>query len=415
MPTHRVRLLLAATMLLSTATAYSAATSVRVATFNVSMEATNYLQDPAQATGEELFERLQTGEHPQIRAIAEIIQRMRPDILLLNEFDYSADASRSVEPFLRHYLAVGQNGQAPMAYPYWFQAPVNTGVDSGHDLDNDGIASGTEQDAFGYGRYPGQYGMLLLSRYPIDHEAARTFQHFLWRDMPGALLGDIRREDGSPWYSDAAAQAFRLSSKSHWDVPIDIPLPVREGEESPAHSARMHLLASHPTPPGFDGPEDRNGRRNHDEIRFWVDYIGAGIGADYLYDDQGRRGGLNGQRFVIAGDLNASADEGSARPGAIRALLHSTLVDDNSPPRSAGGIANRPANQNAALHTASWAMRADYALPSRAGWQVTGSGVFWPTPADPLYRLVNSRGASSDHRLVWVDLELAPLRDGRMR
>jgi len=29
----------------------------------------------------------------------------------------------------------------------------------------------------------------------------------------------------------------------------------------------IHILASHPTPPVFDGVEDRNGRRNHDEIR----------------------------------------------------------------------------------------------------------------------------------------------------
>ena len=55
---------------------------------------------------------------------------------------------------------------------------------------------------------------------------------------------------------------FRLSSKSHWDVPIRI------GRET------VHFLVSHPTPPVFDGPEDRNGTRNHDEIRFWADYVG---------------------------------------------------------------------------------------------------------------------------------------------
>ena len=54
---------------------------------------------------------------------------------------------------------------------------------------------------------------------------------------------------------------LRLSCKIHWDVPVQI------GSET------VHFLVSHPTPPAFDGPEDRNGRRNHDEIRFWADYI----------------------------------------------------------------------------------------------------------------------------------------------
>ncbi len=56
----------------------------------------------------------------------------------------------------------------------------------------------------------------------------------------------------------------------------------------------LHLLASHPTPPAFDGPEDRNGRRNHDEIRFWNDYLDrAEIG--YIRDDAGLAGGLRGK------------------------------------------------------------------------------------------------------------------------
>ncbi len=54
---------------------------------------------------------------------------------------------------------------------------------------------------------------------------------------------------------------LRLSSKSHWDIPLQI------------GGAIVHVLTAHPTPPVFDGPEDRNGCRNHDEIRLWSDYI----------------------------------------------------------------------------------------------------------------------------------------------
>ena len=103
--------------------------------------------------------------------------------------------------------------------------------------------------------------MAVFSKYPIDTAGARTFQTFRWADMPGALL-PIDPATGQSWYSPAELEVVRLSSKSHWDVPIQI------GSGRP-----VHFLVSHPTPPVFDGPEDRNGRRNFDEIRFWADYV----------------------------------------------------------------------------------------------------------------------------------------------
>jgi hypothetical protein len=53
----------------------------------------------------------------------------------------------------------------------------------------------------------------------------------------------------------------------------------------------------------------------------------------------------------------------------------------------------------------------DYVLPS-VGLKITGSGVFWPKKDSPLARLIAAgefrgrRPATSDHRLVWVDLAL---------
>ncbi|MEZ4950428.1 MAG: hypothetical protein R2784_13730 [Saprospiraceae bacterium] len=62
-------------------------------------------------------------------------------------------------------------------------------------------------------------------------------------------------------------------------------------------------MISHPTPPVFDGKEDRNGKRNHDEIRLWKDYI---QNAAYLKDDNNRTEGLEKDaHFVIMGDSNA--------------------------------------------------------------------------------------------------------------
>jgi hypothetical protein len=109
-------------------------------------------------------------------------------------------------------------------------------------------------DSYGFGWFPGQYGMVVLSRFPIHSEAVRTFQKLLWSEMPDARR-PMDPETHKPWHSDESWNAMRLSSKSHGDVPIDV-----EGTD-------LHILASHPTPPAFDGPEDRNGCRNADEIR----------------------------------------------------------------------------------------------------------------------------------------------------
>ena len=151
--------------------------------------------------------------------------------------------------------------------------------------------------------------MLVLSRHPIDETAVRTFRNLLWKDMPDHAMPD------GYWPAATAAQ-LRLSSKSHWDVPIRI---------DDAHT--LHLLASHPTPPVFDGPEDRNGLRNAAEIRLWADYLTPGAD-DYIVDDAGVAGGLaEGERFVICGDHNADPHDGSGVEGSIAQLLdHETRV-----------------------------------------------------------------------------------------
>ncbi len=250
--------------------------SIRFSQFNASLN--------RNAEGQ-LVTDLSTPDNPQAKAVAEIIQRNNPDVLLINEFDYVRNPLEAVQLFLQNYLAVSQNGASPVDYPYFYIAPSNTGIASGFDLNNDGTAvttpgaPGYGDDAFGFGNFPGQYGMLLLSKYPIDTANVRTFQNFLWKDMPDSLLSTIIDCCWNSWYSPEEQNALRLSSKSHWDVPIKV-----NGET-------VHVLVSHPTPPTFDGTEDRNGKRNHDEIRFWADYITPGKG-DYIYDDGGNKGGI---------------------------------------------------------------------------------------------------------------------------
>lgn len=376
-------LCLTACMSLSDSQSLPDAVTLRVATFNVSMEAGNYVDPPVAG---ELRRRLQEGTEAQIAHVAEILQRLRPDIVLLNEFDFAEPAGEDARLFVDNYLKQSQSGQRPIDYPYVYVAPVNTGELFPVDLNGDGERS-LPEDAYGFGDFPGHYGMVLLSRYPIETAQVRSFRHFLWSDMPGALMPT--HPGGEPYYAKDAWQQLRLSSKSHWHIPVTVQGRV------------LHILASHPTPPVFDGPENRNGYRNHDEIRLWRDYLSGT--AEYLYDDRGDiRQFPADAHFVMLGDLNASPHEGDSVPGAIVQLLeHPRVVDPR--PTSKGGYAVRPDNPYSATHTTSWGMRVDYVLPSRT-LQVRDAGVFWPVPDDPLNRLVSARKASSDHRLVWVDV-----------
>jgi len=366
--------------------------AVRFATFNASLNRFN---------GGDLVADLSTPDNAQAKVIAEIIQRARPEVLLLNEFDYDA-SGEAARLFQENYLSVPQNGAEPIVYGYAFSAESNTGIASGVDLDNSGDVGGPN-DAFGFGFFPGQFGMQVYSQHPIDFANVRTFQKFLWKDMPGAML-PVDPDTSESYYSDEALAVFRLSSKSHWDVPVGID----------GHT--VNFLVSHPTPPVFDGPEDRNGTRNFDEIRFWSDYVN---GAGYMYDDNGKTGGWSGDYFVIAGDQNSDPLDGDSIPGSAQLLLNNARVNATMTPSSLGAVEQNglqaganlshlsdPANDTADFNDnpAPGNLRADYVLPS-ANLDIAASGVFWPEASDPLFTLVGTFPfPGTDHRLVWVDL-----------
>ena len=232
--------------------------------------------------------------------------------------------------------------------------------------------------------------MVLLSRYPIATEQVRTFQHLLWASVPGARLpDDPATPDPADWYSADELAVLPLSSTSHWDVPINV------------YGRLVHVLASRPAAPTGDGPEDRNGMRNADEIGFWADYV-AGTDTDWIVDDAGGAGGLAADaEFVIVGDLNSDPTDGDSLAGAVDQVLALDQVQDPAPASEgaveaavAQGLANRTQAGDPALDTADLAddtlgnLRTDYVLPSD-GFDVVDAGVFWPAKDDELARLVS--------------------------
>lgn len=318
---------------------------MRIATYNTEL----------QRDGPGLFLRdLARGEDTQIAAVLAVIAAADADVIALQGIDYDLTGE-------------ALNRLAEMAdYPHAFALRPNTGMPSGLDLDGDGRLGGP-RDAQGYGRFSGQGGMAILSRLPIDTANVQDLSALLWRDVPGALLPTV---DGAPFPSAEAQAAQRLSTTGHWIVPII-------GPDGP-----FQLMTFHASPPVFDGPEDRNGKRNHDEIMLWLKVLEGTVGTPPPGP------------FVIAGDANLDPVDGSGIKAAINALLSSPKLQDAAP-RGASGT-----------DTADWDdpvpgdLRVDYVLPS-TDWRVIDSGVMWPAPDDPMAATV---AEASRHRLVWVDL-----------
>ncbi len=322
------------------------AETLRVATFNTELSR----EGPGL-----LLRDIQRGD-PQVDAVIAVLAATRPDIVALQGIDWDLDglALSALSD------ALTENG---LRYPYSFAAQPNSGMETPLDLDGDGKTGGPG-DAQGWGRYTGHGGLAVLSRYPIATDQAQIYSTMLWRDLPGAVL-PVAQE--APFPSAQAQAIQRLSSTSHWVLPIDAP------------GGRLNLMTFHATPPVFDGPEDRNGLRNRDEVRFWSLLLNRELGP------------APSGRFVIAGDANLDPERGEGRNRAIRQLLQHPLLQDPVPSDPAGSAST-------VLWKGVGEMRVDYVLPS-ADWQVRDAGVYWP---DPPQR--EDAETASRHRLVWVDL-----------
>ncbi len=275
----------------------------------------------------------------QVLAVAQVIAQARPDVIVLQGVDY--DAHLSAAGALRDRI-----GKAGHYLPHLFAFPPNSGVPTGFDLDGDGRLGGPA-DNHGFGRFAGQGGMVLLSRFPVA--GAEDHSPLIWSRLDWVNRSELNTAWG------AAGANLRLASVGHWQVRVGFP----KGEIS--------LLVFHATPPVFDGPEDRNGLRNRDQLLFWMHQMDQVKG-----------------RFVLLGDANNDPQRGEGRSQAIAALLRHPRVQD---PLSG-------------LPTVHWRnlglppMRVDFVLPSREA-VVVAAGVMRDAPAEK----------ASRHQLVWVDME----------
>ncbi|MEM7718800.1 MAG: endonuclease/exonuclease/phosphatase family protein [Pseudomonadota bacterium] len=307
---------------------------------------------------------------PQVEAWLRIVAHADADVLVIGDIDYDLQG-----------VALSALATRLEDYSYQFLSRPNRGLHGGRDLDADGRLGGAG-DAEGFGTFAGQGGMAVLSRYPIEVAAVQDFSAFHWSYLPEALdVGD-------------GHDPKRLSTTVHWIVPIELP-----------NCTNLSLMTWHATAPVFDGPEDRNGRRNHDETLFWRYFI------------EGTLSNQVPERFVLLGTANADPNDGESRPEAIRQLLSHHLVQDpGQASQGAFDASVRDGGVNvdhlspAAQDTVDWPdgrnrpgnLRVDYVLPART-LSVVDGGVVWPSEAQPF---AADAAQASRHRLVWVDIDV---------
>lgn len=310
-----------------------------------------------------LLRDILAGKDPQIAAVIKTIAALNADVLVLTDIDF--DHGRVALTALADRLA-----DAGSPYPHRFTSRPNTGMATGLDMNGDGRLGGPG-DAQGFGFFAGKSGLAVLSRLPIIEPQFRDFSDFLWADLPNNTLGDSM--------ANPARAAQRLSTTAHWDLPVTLP-----------NGTPLHLLIYRATPPVFDGPEDRNGRRNHDETAFWTQLLNGTL--PYAPPPA---------PFIILGDANLDPVDGDGNRTAINTLLGDPRIQD--PAQT--GIPGRPdtrgdATRDTALYNFG-GLRVDYVLPS-ADVTITNAGVDWPLSGD----LAAAHAAASRHRPVWVDIAL---------
>lgn len=289
-------------------------------------------------------------ETEQVTGVIETVVSHAPDVLILQSFDY--DAQNAALSAFQDLLTRGG-----VHLPFVYAPQSNTGLPTGVDIDGDGRKNGP-RDAQGYGRFPGEASIAILSRYPIITNAVQTYTDALWSKA-------APETDLTPLLPTNAISIQRLPSVAAVAVPIE------------KGGTRFWILTHHATPPVFDGPEDRNGFRNADENRFWLSL---------------REGGFPSEPYVLAAQMNIDPLRGEGHHHVISEILAS--------PEFADPFAHWPAEDN---HTVIYQppgpgkLRVSYVLPS-PDLEITDFGMSRDLPV---------RKDRSRHRLLWVDIELA--------
>ncbi len=316
------------------------AQDIRIATFTVELDR----KGPGL-----LLRDIESGKDKQIQAVIAEIVKAKPDIIVLQRFDW--DMGRlAVQAFQNKLKNKGWD------LPHAFAPRPNSGAKLGSDLPKDGVQS--------FGRFPGNRGLVLLSRFPIQSDKIQNHSDVLWSQISNSQSPD----------TGSLAKNQKLPSVALVTVPILV------------HSTLVWVTTFHANAPLFDGGSGRNVKRNADEITFASQLVIK-----------------NPEPGIMVMNANLDPEDGKGSRNAIRSVLAQPRLIDTTP-QSEGGVANADTNHNGnpAFDTVDWPdddpgnLRVSYILPTRE-FTVKDAGVQW---------VPGQSNLASRHRLVWADISL---------
>ena len=247
---------------------------VRFATFNASLNRTRAGQ---------LVEDLSTPDNAQARNVAETIQRVDPDVVLVNEFDYDPAA---VDLFRDNYLEVGQNGADRSTTP--------TPTSRRPTPASRAASTSTTTAPWVAATTPSASASTPGSTAWSSTRSTRSTP--AGPHLPEVPVGRHAGRDAARRPRDGRSRPTGTRPTSS---PTSGSPPSRTGTCRSGSGARPCTSWS-PTRRRRSSTDPRTATAPATSTRsgFWADYVSGGHRARYIYDDDGHRGGLHPRRDV---------------------------------------------------------------------------------------------------------------------
>ncbi|MEG2715513.1 MAG: endonuclease/exonuclease/phosphatase family protein [Glutamicibacter sp.] len=317
-------------------------TSLRVATIQANLSG---------ETPQELPANLMRGSDRQAAQVADKISSANADVVVLTDMDATQDA---VDALNDQYLNNPDDARADVEYGYSYLAVGSKGLQSGADLNADGVIGGAE-DAWGQAAFAEQGSIVVLSKYPIAQDQVTSVSQLKWQDVANDMMHHTD-------FSGVLAASIPVMSTGLWDIPIQY-----RGEP-------VHILATQTQPDAQD--QEFAKARQADELKVLTGYL---AGEDYVRTDEGEQAeGVGEDRYVIAGALGLQENAADRVEPFLQGLKRANALNDSG----------------------------SYLVPS-ATWQVLGQGRIQehpPSSSQPLPGTVPDLVKASSP-LIWTDVQ----------
>jgi hypothetical protein len=330
----------------------------------------------------DLLLKLGDSKYFSATAAAEVIQRVKPQVLFLSGLDVDAQ-ELTVSKFSSSFLTVTQSGQTPIQYPHLYCMKSNNKLRSS----------------------------CILSKFPFKSDKIRTFKNFAWEDMQKSKIPKNFRFQ-SKYKNPIQAKLDRLKSakKLFSHNFADIPMVIGKTE--------IHLIHLLSAPTELESlSETVIPEQYQDESQFLQDYLSPET-SQYIEDDSGKKGGIAANaHYVIGADFRMDPSDGPGTKTSINQLLDLDILNSNVLPNSVGATEDAAveAGKNAFhIGTASndttyfspethGNLRTSFLIPNKS-LTIDSSGVFWPDTSHPARRLIDPK--VTNRRLIYVDLQI---------